>query len=93
MQEPKAVGLSENDKNSSSSSSLGLGYEKNDMEATNGTTAAQADASSALVFLGTGCSSAVPNATCLIKPSDPPCHVCTQSLHIPPDRNPNYRSE
>ncbi|KAL7129629.1 hypothetical protein ABFS83_13G081200 [Erythranthe nasuta] len=46
---------------------------------------------SALIFLGTGCSSAVPNAMCLIQPSDPPCHVCSQSLTLPPDRNPNYR--
>ncbi|GKU92636.1 hypothetical protein SLEP1_g6343 [Rubroshorea leprosula] len=46
---------------------------------------------SALIFLGTGCSSAVPNAMCLIQPSDPPCQVCFQSLSIPPDRNPNYR--
>ena len=47
--------------------------------------------SSALIFLGTGCSSAVPNARCLIQPSDPPCEVCFQSLSVPPDRNPNYR--
>ncbi|KAM7260061.1 hypothetical protein ACFE04_015802 [Oxalis oulophora] len=47
--------------------------------------------SSALIFLGTGCSSAVPNARCLIEPSDPPCHVCSQSLSIPPQLNPNYR--
>ncbi|KAL3833671.1 hypothetical protein ACJIZ3_008407 [Penstemon smallii] len=46
---------------------------------------------SALIFIGTGCSSAVPNALCLIQPSDPPCHVCSQSLSIPPDQNPNYR--
>ncbi|KAL8460998.1 hypothetical protein ACS0TY_032472 [Phlomoides rotata] len=46
---------------------------------------------SALIFLGTGCSSAVPNALCLIQPSDPPCHVCSQSLSLPPDQNPNYR--
>ncbi|EYU33401.1 hypothetical protein MIMGU_mgv1a025070mg, partial [Erythranthe guttata] len=46
---------------------------------------------SALIFLGTGCSSAVPNAMCLIQPSDPPCHVCSQSLTLPPDQNPNYR--
>ncbi|RXH98930.1 hypothetical protein DVH24_011255 [Malus domestica] len=45
---------------------------------------------SALIFLGTGCSSAVPNAMCLIQPSDP-CHVCAQALSIPPDQNPNYR--
>ncbi|KAK6143906.1 hypothetical protein DH2020_024254 [Rehmannia glutinosa] len=46
---------------------------------------------SSLVFLGTGCSSAVPNAMCLIQPSDPPCHVCSQSLALPPKQNPNYR--
>ncbi|GMH01462.1 hypothetical protein Nepgr_003301 [Nepenthes gracilis] len=46
---------------------------------------------SALIFLGTGCSSAVPNALCLIQPSDPPCEVCFQSMSIPPERNPNYR--
>ncbi|XP_020554098.1 putative hydrolase C777.06c [Sesamum indicum] len=46
---------------------------------------------SALIFLGTGCSSAVPNLLCLIQPSDPPCHVCSQSLSLPPDQNPNYR--
>ncbi|XP_075523259.1 putative hydrolase C777.06c [Primulina tabacum] len=46
---------------------------------------------SALIFLGTGCSSAVPNAMCLIQPSDPPCPVCSQSLSLPPEGNPNYR--
>ncbi|KAJ3694810.1 hypothetical protein LUZ60_000187 [Juncus effusus] len=46
---------------------------------------------SSLIFLGTGCSSAVPNARCLIQPSDPPCNVCFQSLTIPPNQNPNYR--
>ncbi|XAR72507.1 hypothetical protein NMG60_11019174 [Bertholletia excelsa] len=46
---------------------------------------------SALIFLGTGCSGAVPNARCLIQPSDPPCQVCFQSLSVPPERNPNYR--
>lgn len=46
---------------------------------------------SALIFLGTGCSSAVPNAMCLIQPSDPPCAVCSQSLSVPPEKNPNYR--
>ncbi|MCD9645419.1 hypothetical protein HAX54_034302 [Datura stramonium] len=45
---------------------------------------------SALIFLGTGCSSAVPNALCLIRP-DPPCTVCSQSLTVPPEENPNYR--
>ncbi|KAJ9691084.1 hypothetical protein PVL29_013316 [Vitis rotundifolia] len=46
---------------------------------------------SSLILLGTGCSSAVPNAICLIQPSDPPCNVCFQSLSLPPERNPNYR--
>ncbi|KAJ8533564.1 hypothetical protein K7X08_006888 [Anisodus acutangulus] len=46
---------------------------------------------SALIFLGTGCSSAVPNALCLIRPSDPPCTVCSQSLTVPPEENRNYR--
>ncbi|KAL8152461.1 hypothetical protein V2J09_010221 [Rumex salicifolius] len=49
------------------------------------------EGSSALIFLGTGCSSAVPSSLCLIQPSDPPCSVCFQSLSISPDRNPNYR--
>ncbi|KAF9588850.1 hypothetical protein IFM89_016788 [Coptis chinensis] len=47
--------------------------------------------SSSLIFLGTGCSSAVPNVLCLIQPSNPPCQVCTQSLSLPPQQNPNYR--
>ncbi|XP_039840265.1 putative hydrolase C777.06c isoform X3 [Panicum virgatum] len=61
--------------------------------APNGHAAADAPppSSSSLVFLGTGCSSAVPNARCLIQPPDPPCHVCSQSLSIPPELNPNYR--
>ncbi|TKY71924.1 hydrolase [Spatholobus suberectus] len=46
---------------------------------------------SALIFLGTGCSSMVPNLMCLLQPSDPPCPVCVQSLSLPPERNPNYR--
>lgn len=46
---------------------------------------------SSLIFLGTGCSSAVPNVLCLIQPCNPPCNVCTQSLSIPPENNPNYR--
>ncbi|KAL6206892.1 hypothetical protein ACLB2K_024138 [Fragaria x ananassa] len=46
---------------------------------------------SALIFVGTGCSSAVPNAMCLIQPSDPPCHVCSQALYLPAEQNPNYR--
>ncbi|XP_057993639.1 putative hydrolase C777.06c isoform X1 [Hevea brasiliensis] len=46
---------------------------------------------SALIFLGTGCSNSVPSALCLIQPSDPPCHVCSMALSIPPEQNPNYR--
>ncbi|GAV83824.1 Lactamase_B_2 domain-containing protein [Cephalotus follicularis] len=57
----------------------------------NGTVVEEEESSSALIFLGTGCSSAVPNAMCLIKPSDPPCHVCFQSLSLAPELNPNYR--
>ncbi|KAL8138251.1 hypothetical protein V2J09_004252 [Rumex salicifolius] len=47
--------------------------------------------SSALIFLGTGCSSAVPYAMCLIRRLHPPCTVCSQSLSVPPKFNPNYR--
>ncbi|XP_074560069.1 putative hydrolase C777.06c isoform X2 [Curcuma longa] len=46
---------------------------------------------SSLIFLGTGCSAGVPHARCLIRPADPPCAVCFQSLSLPPERNPNYR--
>ncbi|XP_052179566.1 putative hydrolase C777.06c [Diospyros lotus] len=46
---------------------------------------------STLIFLGTGCSGGIPIATCLLQPTDPPCHVCSQSLSVPPERNPNYR--
>lgn len=46
---------------------------------------------SALIFLGTGCSNAVPNVRCLLQPSDPPCSVCSQALSVPPNQNPNYR--
>uniref|UniRef100_A0A0E0MPL5 Metallo-beta-lactamase domain-containing protein n=1 Tax=Oryza punctata TaxID=4537 RepID=A0A0E0MPL5_ORYPU len=56
-----------------------------------GTPAPSSSSSSSLVFLGTGCSSAVPNARCLIQPPDPPCAVCSQSLSVPPELNPNYR--
>uniref|UniRef100_A0A0E0NYS7 Protein kinase domain-containing protein n=1 Tax=Oryza rufipogon TaxID=4529 RepID=A0A0E0NYS7_ORYRU len=47
--------------------------------------------SSSVIFLGTGCSGALPDARCLIHPSTPPCPVCSQSLSLPPERNPNYR--
>ncbi|KDP20452.1 hypothetical protein JCGZ_05297 [Jatropha curcas] len=46
---------------------------------------------SALIFLGTGCSNTVPFGLCLIQPSDPPCHVCSRALSVPPEKNPNYR--
>ncbi|KAF3450375.1 hypothetical protein FNV43_RR06455 [Rhamnella rubrinervis] len=49
------------------------------------------DTRSALIFIGTGCSSAVPSAMCLIQPSESPCPVCSQALSIPPEKNPNYR--
>ncbi|CAN6317478.1 unnamed protein product [Urochloa humidicola] len=60
-----------------------------------GETAAASRASSpppsSLIFLGTGCSGALPDARCLIQPSAPPCAVCSTALSLPPDRNPNYR--
>ncbi|CAA7405404.1 unnamed protein product [Spirodela intermedia] len=46
---------------------------------------------SSLVFLGTGCSSAIPYPMCLIQPSASPCGVCIQALSVPPELNPNYR--
>ncbi|KAJ4980260.1 hypothetical protein NE237_031097 [Protea cynaroides] len=46
--------------------------------------------SSALIFLGAGCSSMLPNAMCLIQPTDSPCSVYSQALMIPPECNPNY---
>ncbi|CAF2125433.1 BnaA03g57190D [Brassica napus] len=49
------------------------------------------DDRTALIFLGTGCSAAVPHFRCLLQPSDPPCHVCSQSLTLLPHLNPNYR--
>ncbi|XP_057544783.1 putative hydrolase C777.06c [Amaranthus tricolor] len=51
---------------------------------------AKADGSS-LIFLGTGCSTGLPSPRCLIHPSDPPCPVCSYSLKLPPQHNPNYR--
>ncbi|XP_059665880.1 putative hydrolase C777.06c [Cornus florida] len=50
-----------------------------------------AEPRSALIFLGTGCSGYVPRPMCLIRPSDPPCQLCFQSLSVPPERNRNYR--
>ncbi|XP_022140241.1 putative hydrolase C777.06c [Momordica charantia] len=57
----------------------------------NGASVTVTENQSALIFLGTGCSSAVPNAMCLIQPSDPPCRICSQALSVPPEKNPNYR--
>uniref|UniRef100_A0A0Q3QTP8 Uncharacterized protein n=1 Tax=Setaria italica TaxID=4555 RepID=A0A0Q3QTP8_SETIT len=55
------------------------------------TAAVAAVSSSSLIFLGTGCSTALPDTRCLIRPSTPPCAVCSTVLSLPPDRNPNYR--
>ncbi|KAL4200603.1 hypothetical protein AMTRI_Chr02g211980 [Amborella trichopoda] len=49
------------------------------------------DSQSALLFLGTGCSSAVPNARCLLQPSYPPCELCHKAVLTPPELNPDYR--
>lgn len=46
---------------------------------------------SALIFMGTGCSSGVPSARCLMQPSDPPCKVCHMAMSSPPETNKNYR--
>jgi len=46
---------------------------------------------SALIFMGTGCSSGVPTPRCLMQPSDPPCEVCHKAISSPPETNRNYR--
>lgn len=46
---------------------------------------------SALIFMGTGCSSGVPSPRCLMQPSDPPCEVCHMAMSSPPETNRNYR--
>ena len=53
--------------------------------------AAPQPSSSSLIFLGTGCSGALPDTWCLLKPSTPPCDVCSMGVSLPPERNPNYR--
>ncbi|CAD6263821.1 unnamed protein product [Miscanthus lutarioriparius] len=53
--------------------------------------AAPQSSSSSLIFLGTGCSGALPDTRCLLKPSTPPCDVCSMGVSLPPERNPNYR--
>ncbi|ESR62205.1 hypothetical protein CICLE_v10015916mg [Citrus x clementina] len=63
----------------------------NSILAENGNGAVSEQGGSALIFLGTGCSSALPNTMCLLQPSDPPCQVCFPALSIPPNLNPNYR--
>lgn len=57
----------------------------------NGNKAAFEPRQSALIFLGTGGSGTVPDLRCLMKPSDPPCHVCFQAKSLPPEENPNCR--
>ncbi|CAN6241840.1 unnamed protein product [Urochloa humidicola] len=47
--------------------------------------------SSSLIFLGTGCSAALPDTRCLIRSSTPSCTVCAMGASLPPDQNPNYR--
>nr|CAB3484468.1 unnamed protein product [Digitaria exilis] len=47
--------------------------------------------SSSLIFLGTGCSGALPDTRCLIRPATPPCTVCSMGFSLSPDQNPNYR--
>ncbi|CAL5017112.1 unnamed protein product [Urochloa decumbens] len=47
--------------------------------------------SSSLIFLGTGCSAALPDTRCLIRSSTPSCEVCAMGISLPPERNPNYR--
>jgi hypothetical protein len=47
--------------------------------------------SSSVIFLGTGCSGALPDTRCLLRPSAPPCAVCSLGVSLPPEQNPNYR--
>uniref|UniRef100_A0A0E0KGQ7 Protein kinase domain-containing protein n=1 Tax=Oryza punctata TaxID=4537 RepID=A0A0E0KGQ7_ORYPU len=47
--------------------------------------------SSSVIFLGTGCSGALPDTRCLITPSALPCAVCSMGVSLPPEQNPNYR--
>ncbi|KAL2898424.1 hypothetical protein RDABS01_040206 [Bienertia sinuspersici] len=49
------------------------------------------DDQSSLIFLGTGSSTGIPNAKCIIQPSTPPCSVCFDSIKLPLQTNPNYR--
>ncbi|XP_015691066.1 putative hydrolase C777.06c isoform X2 [Oryza brachyantha] len=53
--------------------------------------AGDAASSSSVIFLGTGCSGALPDTRCLIRPTAPPCAVCSLGVSLPPERNPNYR--
>uniref|UniRef100_I1PDV0 Metallo-beta-lactamase domain-containing protein n=1 Tax=Oryza glaberrima TaxID=4538 RepID=I1PDV0_ORYGL len=46
---------------------------------------------SSVIFLGTGCSGALPDTRCLLRPSAPPCAVCSLGVSLPPEQNPNYR--
>ncbi|BBN08925.1 phosphoribosyl 1,2-cyclic phosphate phosphodiesterase [Marchantia polymorpha subsp. ruderalis] len=47
--------------------------------------------SSELIFLGSGSSTGVPSPLCLLRPADPPCHVCHSAMEGPPEINKNYR--
>ncbi|EEE59574.1 hypothetical protein OsJ_11871 [Oryza sativa Japonica Group] len=49
--------------------------------------------SSSVIFLGTGCSGALPDTRCLLRPSAPPCAVCSLGVSLPPEQNPNYRNK
>uniref|UniRef100_A0A0E0G4H6 Uncharacterized protein n=1 Tax=Oryza nivara TaxID=4536 RepID=A0A0E0G4H6_ORYNI len=52
----------------------------------------ESSSSSSVIFLGTGCSRTLPNTRCLLRPSAPPCVVCSLGVSLPPEQNPNYRS-
>ncbi|KAH7373049.1 hypothetical protein KP509_17G034700, partial [Ceratopteris richardii] len=46
---------------------------------------------SEIIILGSGCSSGVPSARCLLMPEDPPCYVCHNAIVGSAESNPNYR--
>ncbi|KAL2631556.1 hypothetical protein R1flu_016242 [Riccia fluitans] len=47
--------------------------------------------SSELIILGSGSSTGVPSPVCLLRPTDPPCHVCHKAMEGLPEINKNYR--
>ena len=85
--DPVSQAPNETDKNQSAQGPM----EPDPFESPTRGAAAPQSSSSSLIFLGTGCSGALPDARCLIQPSEPPCTVCSTALSLPPDRNPNYR--